>query len=68
MKEVLDESMALLSSLEAGIGPLHRLDDGRLYVRTESLSLLSSFARMLFIDLARGRSERGRKAPKGARK
>jgi hypothetical protein len=52
---VLNESMALLTSLEAGIGPLHRLEKGALFVRTEAVSLLSSFARMLFIDLARGR-------------
>ena len=52
---VLNESMAFLSSLEAGIGPLHRLEEDRLFVRTESLSLLSSYARMVFLDLARGR-------------
>jgi hypothetical protein len=51
----VNEAMALLGSLEAGIGPLHRLDVGRLVVRTAAVSLLSSFARMVFIDLARGR-------------
>jgi hypothetical protein len=57
---VLNESMANLRSLEHGIGPSHilekrKLEKGKLSVQNESVSLLSSFAVMLFMDLSRGR-------------
>ena len=51
----VDQSMSLLSSLENGLGPWHHLEAGKLTIRNEAVSLVSSFARMLLLDFSRGR-------------
>jgi hypothetical protein len=51
----LNESVANLDSLRLGIGPTYTLDEGKLIARNGSVSLISSFAGMLFLDLARNR-------------